>query len=191
MKRYILSTLAMALVISMVSCGGGKEDEENTNENPVTEDVDFEGMSEMSLKDNGLNMKIMLPQVESSTGASIEPQVIHEDGDYLWHVKIGNKFHLVIEDFGKEKNKVADEKERLADLDDIFVIEFIEDTDNLIMYKRTLHADQGGKPSYHVYGETVVDGYTYVLRSQQDGSFKPIIEDMAKTIKSAKPITEA
>ena len=58
------------------------------------------------------------------------------------------------------------------------------------MYKRELHEGQGGKPTYHCYGQTVVDGYTYVLRSQQDGSMRPIIEDMVKTIRSAKQMDE-
>lgn len=185
MKRFILFSLCASLVL--VSCGGSGE--ENDTDEAVAEDtVDFSGMSEMSLKDHGLNMQFMLPEVASSTGASIEPQVDHDDGDYLWHVKIGSRFHLVIEDFGKEKNKVTNEKTRIEDLDKIFVVEYLVDEPNLIMYKRMLHEEQGGKPSYHCYGETTIDGYTYVLRSQEDGSLKPIIDDMVKTIRSAKPV---
>lgn len=188
MKRFFLLSIGLALILS--SCGGSGE-EGTTDENASLDTTDFTGMSEMSLKDQGLNMQIMLPEVASSTGASIEPQILHDDGDYLWHVKIGTRFHLVIEDFGKEKNKVSNEKTRLADLDKIFVVEYLVDDPNLIMYKRTLHEEQGGKPSYHCYGETTVDGYTYVLRSQEDGSLKPIIDDMVKTIKSAKPVEAA
>ena len=109
----------------------------------------------------------------------------------MWHVKIGTRFHLVVEDFGKEKNKVSSEKERLADLDDIFITEYLIDEPKLVMYKRTLHEDQGGKPSYHCYGETTIDGYIYVLRSESEGSLKPIIDDMVKTIKSAKPVDQS
>jgi hypothetical protein len=190
MKLFILTTIAASLIFSFSSCGGSADTEETTDSLAV-ENIDYSGMSEISLKENGLNMQFMLPAVESPTGASIVPQVMHDDGDYLWHVQIGDKFHLVIEDFGKEKNKVSNEKARLADLDKIFIVEFIEESENLIMYKRTLHEEQGGKASYHVYGETIVDGYTYVLRSQEDGGFKPVIEDMVKSIKSAKPISEA
>lgn len=189
MKRLFVYSFIAALVFIVPSCGGDSDSDNDSTENGLEDTLDYSGMREMSLKENGLNMKIMLPEVESSTGAALEPQVLHDDGDYLWHVKIGDKFHLVIEDYGKEENKVADEKARLADLDKIFVVEYIEDGDNLIMYKRELHAEQGGKPTYHVYGETIVDGYTYVLRSQQDGSYRPVIEDMVKTIKSAKPLS--
>lgn len=185
MKKLIL--LAMLPTWLLVSCGGSGETPE-TAANGDTTSVDFSDMNEMSLQSEGLNMQIMLPNVASSTGASIEPTVEHFEGDYLWDVKIGNQFHLIIEDFGKEKNKVAEEKKRLEGLTKIFVVEYVIDEPGVIMYKRELHEGQGGKTTYHCYGETVVDGYTYVLRSHEDGSFKPIIEDMVKTIRSAKQI---
>ncbi len=173
-------------VLMLTACGGGESTE--TTEGTDTSTVDFSDMDELTLAGQGLNMQIMLPNVASSTGASIEPTVEHFDGDYLWDVKIGNQFHLIIEDFGKEKNKVAEEKKRLDGLGKIFVIEYIIDEPKVIMYKRDLHEGQGGKTTYHCYGETEVDGYTYVLRSQEDGNFRPIIEDMVKTIRSAKQI---
>lgn len=188
MKRFILFSFAATLLLT--ACGG-PDDSDGTIDGENLDTLDYSGMNEMSLKDHGLNMKIMLPEVASSTGASIEALVEHDDGDYLWHVKIGTRFHLVIEDFGKEKDKVANEKARLADLEKIFIVEYLVEEPTLVMYKRTLHEEQGGKPSFHVYGETTVDGYTYVLRSQEDGSLKPIIDDMMKTIKSAKSVDVA
>lgn len=188
MKRLFLFPIVTVMMLS--ACGGSDETTDETTDNAI-DTLDYADMNEISLKEHGLNMKIMLPEVASSTGASIEPKIEHDDGDYLWHVKIGTRFHLVIEDFGKEKNKVSGEKERLGDLGKIFVTEYLIDEPNLIMYKRTLHEDQGGKPSFHCYGETTIDGYIYVLRSESDGSLKPIIDDMVKTIKSAKPVNEA
>jgi hypothetical protein len=187
MKRYILFSIAAVMFLS--ACGGSEEEGDGTTDNSM-DSLDYTDMNEISLLDHGLSMKIMLPEVASSTGASIEPQIEHDDGDYLWHVKIGTRFHLIIEDFGKEKDKIKNEKVRLADLDKIFIVEYFVDEPGIIMYKRTLHEDQGGKPSYHCYGETTIDGYTFVLRSQEDGSLKPIIDDMVKTIKSAKSLSE-
>ena len=188
MKRFFLIPLAATLILT--ACGGDGEATDETTDGVEDTNLDFSEMNEMSLKNHGLNMSIMLPDVASTTGAAIEPQVKHDDGDYLWHVIIGSRFHLVIEDFGKEKNKVKGEKERLAGLDKIFVTEYLTDEPNLLMYKRTLHADQGGKPSYHCYGEITIDGYIYVLRSEEDGSLKPIIDDMVMTIKSAKSLSD-
>ncbi|MFT4603072.1 MAG: hypothetical protein ACI857_003259 [Arenicella sp.] len=186
MKRFFLIPLAAAFLLG--ACGDSGEDNDTTTDNVDENPLEYSEMNEMSLKPHGLNMKFMVPDVASSTGAALEPQVIHEDGDYLWHVKIGKHFHMVIEDYGKEKDKVKNEKARLIDLNKIFVTEFLTDDANLIMYKRTLHDDQGGKPSYHVYGEILIGGYTYILRSEDEGSLKPIIEDMLLTIKSAKEI---
>lgn len=186
MKKVLFFGALSLLVLS--ACGGAGENGENTENGVDTANVDFSDMNEMSLASEGLNMQIMLPNVASQTGASIEPSVEHDEGDYLWNVKIGPQFHLIIEDFGKEQNKVSEEKKRLEGLGDIFIISYEIDEPKLIMYKRELHEGQGGKTTYHCYGETTVDGYTYVLRSQEDGNFKPIIEDMVKTIRSAKQI---
>lgn len=184
MKKLIFCSLAAFMMLA--SCGGGEDTTDETTDNDTLADVDYTGMSEMSLADHGLDLCIMLPEVQSNTGASIEPSIEHIDGDYLWHVKIGPRFHLVVEDFGKEKNKVAGEKKRLDGLTSIFTVEYIVDEANLIMYKRSLHEGQGGNTTYHCYGETTIGGYTYVLRSQQDGNLKPIIDDMVKTIRSSK-----
>lgn len=191
MKRTLLILLTSAFLIS--SCNNSSESitpEDSTN----VSDLDNLGaldMNEFSFVPYGLNLTVLLPEVESSTGASIEPEVIHEDGNYLWHLNIGKQFNLVIEDFGKEKNKVHDEKEYLKGQTDIFQFEYIVDEPNIIMYKRELHKDQGGKKSYHCYGEMEVEGYTIVLRTNESGGFKPVIADMVSTIKSAKAVSKS
>lgn len=190
MSRLVILSSFILLLLS--SCGGSESNGENNGtDGSDTLTMDFSDMNEISLKPYGLNLKLMLPEVASATGASIDPKVTHDEGDYLWYVSIGPRFQLIIEDFGKEKDKVAAEKKRLADLSAIFEIEYIVDEPGLVMYRRTLHEGQGGKPSYHCYGEIIIDGYLYVLRSEDDGSLKPIIEDMVKTIRSAEPIAGA
>jgi len=188
--KHLLSVLILGLFI--YSCGGDNSNkDENTDENSEIEVIGESDMNQISLSDYGLNMTLMLPEVASSTGNSIEPSITHEDGDYFWFLDIGNHFHLVIEDFGKETNKVTEKKKELEDLKDIFVIEYLIEEPNLIMYKRALHEGQGGKPSYHCYGETTIDGYTFVLHSADEGGLKPVIDDMVTTIKSAKEIKPA
>tara|TARA_R110002096_G_C14321687_1_gene700463 strand:+ start:151 stop:729 length:579 start_codon:yes stop_codon:yes gene_type:complete len=192
MKNVFLSLIAAGFLLT--SCGGDNPEGTDGNDNIENNDVNdlgVEGMNEFSLVSYGLNLSVMLPEVASSTGASIEPTVTHDDGDYLWYLDIGNHFHLVIEDFGKEQNKVAGEKKRLADLSKIFKVEYTIDEPGIIMYKRELHEDQGGKASYHCYGATTVDGYTIVLRSNDDGGHKPVINDMVTTIKSAKELKKS
>ncbi len=187
MKRTLI--LAALLPFFLISCGGSESTDGSDNVNDADSlSADFSDMEEISLKPDGLNMKMMLPAVASSTGNAIEPKVEHDEGDYLWYVTIGPRFQLIIEDYGKEQSKVDGEKKRLSELENIFDIEYFIEEPGLIMYKRTLHEGQGGKPSYHCYGEVTIDGYSYVLRSEDEGSLKPIIEDMVKTIRSATPI---
>ncbi|MCC7454413.1 MAG: hypothetical protein IT222_09620 [Crocinitomix sp.] len=187
MKKIIL--LASFLPILLSGCSGSGAGDEALAGDTTT--IDFSDMNQITLEDNGLNMSLMLPEVASSTGASIDPKVEHDEGDYLWYLSIGPMFELIIEDYGKEKNKVASEKKRLADLSNIFTFEFLVDEPKLIMYRRSLHEGQGGKTTFHCYGEVEVEGYNYVLRSAEEGSLKPIIEDMVKTIRSAKPIANS
>ena len=192
MKKLFLPVVVLAMLFT--ACGGAETVETDANEiseNTDIVDIGMADMNEFNLASYGLNLSLMLPEVASSTGASIEPVVMHEEGDYLWFLDIGNHFHLVIEDYGKEQNKVADEKKRLEGLSKIFEIEYSMEEANIIMYKRQLHADQGGKSSHHCYGATTVDGYTIILRSSDDGSHKPVIQDMVNTIKSAKEVVNS
>lgn len=186
MRKWIY-VLALA-PLALLSCGGGEENGGEENGSSDTLAVQFNDMTEFSLKPNGLNMSIMLPEVASSTGNSIDPSVEHDEGDYLWYLSIGPRFRLIIEDFGKEMNKVEQEKERLRELEDIFELEYIVEEPKVIMYRRSLHEGQGGKTSYHCYGEVEIDGYNYVIRNEDEGSLRPIAEDMIKTIRSAAPI---
>jgi len=189
-----MKTKQLALIVILftlfISCNPDGNDSSKDGENSTEklEDLGVSDMNEFSFKPHGINLSILLPEVESRTGASIEPKLTHNDGDYAWYLDIGPYFKLVVEDFGKENNKVADEKKRLADLVSIFDYEYIIDEPNLIMYKRSLKTDQGGKSMYFCYGETTIEGYTYVLKSNDDGGLKPVIMDMVAVIKSAKEI---
>lgn len=188
MKKIILLFAFLPLFIT--SCGSNGEGDES--EDLDTLDMsNFEGMDDYSLAEDGLDLKLMLPVVSSSIGDAISPSVEHEEGDYLWYLSIGPRFELIIEDYGKEKDKTIGEKQRLLELNKIFDYEFLVDEPKLIMYKRTLHEGQGGEKLYFCYGEVTIDGLTYVLRSGDEGALKPIIEDMVKTIRSARPIKNA
>jgi len=191
MKKVFLTLLTLTLIVA--SCGDSADPvvPEGQNDAIDLENLGALDMNEFSFVPYGLNLTVLLPEVESSTGASIEPEVIHEDGNYLWNLTIGKNFNLVIEDFGKEKNKVSEEKEYLKGQSNIFQFEYYVDEPNIIMYKRELHEDQGGKKSYHCFGEMKVEGYTIVLRTTENGGFKPVVSDMVSTIKSAKAVVKS
>jgi hypothetical protein len=91
---------------------------------------------------------------------------------------------------------VSSEKKRLAGLN-FYKIKYLVDEKDFILYERELKVDgkKGASSSvgvehktYHVYGQKVIDGITYVFRSRDDGFEKIIIDLMAKSIKSVKPL---
>jgi hypothetical protein len=108
----------------------------------------------------------------------------------------GPKFELHIEDFGDYKDRMANKKKELTEQHKFFQIKYLIDEPQLLLYERKLivNGDKNAAPevgfdhiTYHVYGEKILDGITYELRSKDAGfsaDQKYIAEMMAKTIKS-------
>jgi hypothetical protein len=194
MKTFVHSLLFCSLVVLLVGCAN-----ESTNDDtPVTDPdlIDYSEFEGKSLGDYGIPALIMLPDQTSNIGAAIEPEIIHEDGDFKWEIVIGPNFTMKIEDYGNEKAMVQEEKDRLARIK-FYSVEYIIDQPDLIMYKRTLNysdksagAEAVGAEhiTYHCYGTKEIDGITYVLRSRDEGYHRPIIETMVKTIKSLEKL---
>ena len=185
----VISLACIGMLFS--ACSGG---EEKNNQIEIVED--FFEFQKFNLKDFGLNATIMLPDETANIGASTRPEVKHAEEGFKWEIEVGPNFHMIIDDFGEEKNKVADKKRKLKELD-IFETKFLVDEKDFIIYESTLKVDgekaspiTDPKPhvSYHVYGQKVIDGYTYVFRSREEGYPKNIIDLMAKSIKSVQEV---
>jgi hypothetical protein len=91
---------------------------------------------------------------------------------------------------------MANKKKELKEQHKFFQIKYLIDEPQLLLYERKLivKGDKNASPkvgfdhiTYHVYGEKIIDGITYELRSKDAGfsaDQKHIAEMMAKTIKS-------
>ena len=190
-SKYIAIFGLTCICMLFSACGGGDEDK---NQPELVED--FFEFQKFNLKGFGLNATIMLPDETANIGASTRPEVKHDEDGFKWEIEVGPNFHMIIDDFGEEKNKVADKKRKLKELD-IFETKFLVDEKDFIIYESTLKVDgekaspiTDPKPhvSYHVYGQKVIDGYTYVFRSREEGYQKNIIDLMAKSIKSVQEV---
>jgi hypothetical protein len=190
-SKYMAVFGFASLSVLFSACGNGNEEKGQTE---VVED--FFEFQKFNLKDYGLNATIMLPDETANIGASTRPEVKHDEDGFKWEIEVGPNFHMIIDDFGEEKNKVADKKRKLKELD-IFETKFLVDEKDFIIYESTLKVDgekaspiTDPKPhvSYHVYGQKVIDGYTYVFRSREEGYQKNIIDLMAKSIKSVQEV---
>lgn len=191
MKNFIVFLGLILLVnLGLTSC--------NSNENSVIENEDEElyEFKGFSLKDYDIPATIMLPDETANIGASTEPEIIHATDDFKWELLVGPNFHMIIDDWGDDREMVSSEKKRLEGLN-FYKIKYIVNEADFIIYERILKVDgEKSAPksvglehkSYHVFGQKIIDGITYVFRCRDEGFEKMIIDLMAKSIKSVKPI---
>jgi hypothetical protein len=179
----------MAFALMLGSCGDDTTAGELTDE----ELYEFQGFN---MKPYDIPIMIMLPDETANIGASTKPEVIHVEDDFKWELHVGPNFHMIIDDWGSDRKMVVDEKKRLAGLN-FYNIKYLVDEPEFILYEQTLKVD--GKKgvskkigvehkTYHVYGQKVINDITYVFRSRDEGYEKVIIDLMAKSIKSVKPL---
>lgn len=185
----VLSILAIALLV--IRCG----DSDKKEETPDDELYEFQGFS---MKPFDIPVMIMLPDETANIGASTHPEIIHVEDDFKWELMVGPNFHMVIDDWGSDREMVSSEKKKLAGLN-FYKIKYLVDEPDFILYERELKVD-GNKnaaktvgiehKTFHVYGQKVINDITYVFRSRDEGFEKIIIDLMAKSIKSVKPLEQ-
>lgn len=192
MKKSFWFSLIICLSIVVPSC--------NNDTRETEKDIDlsenYDSFQKVNLSDFGIKATLMLPDGTANIGASTNPEILHTEGGFKWDVSVGPNFTLHIEDWGANKNLVADKKKKLKD-QEMFEINYLVDEPDFIIYHMKLKVDGAanapknvGVPheAYHVFAEKVIDDVTYELRSPDDGYEKMIIEFMAKTIRSLKPV---
>lgn len=192
-KFLTLASIALILSIAFLNSCGGSEDKKPTN-SEVNLDDDYYEFKGLSLKEFGIPAMIMLPDETANIGASTKPEIIHNDGDFIWDINVGPNFQLHIEDYGDFTDMVEFKKRELKE-QNVFKIKYLIEEKDLIVYESTLivKGSKNASPkvgvahvSYHAYGQKIINGITYELRSRDEGYEKMIIELMAKSIKSFK-----
>ncbi|MGV3632197.1 MAG: hypothetical protein ACO1O6_13395 [Bacteroidota bacterium] len=193
MKNIFYTSLLILGAFFLFNCGGSESEDE------VIEDEELYEFKGFSLKEYDIPATIMLPDETANIGASTTPEIIHAEDDFKWELIVGPNFHMIIDDWGDDREMVSAEKKRLEGLN-FYKIKYIENKPDFIYYERILKVEgEKSAPktvglehkSYHVYGQKVIDGITYVFRSRDEGFEKVIIDLMAKSIKSVKPIKKS
>ena len=198
-NSLIVRFSSLALLFSLVlpglnSCGT----EDLTKENSTIKlDEDYYEFRGISLNQYDIPAMIMLPDETANIGASTRPEIAHPDS-FLWSITLGAKFKLYIEDYGDYRNRVSNKKKELKE-QTLFNIQYLYQSSDLIVYERTLivRGSKQASPavgiehkSCHVYGQKIIDGITYELRSKDEGCSKNIAVLMAKSIKSFKALDQ-
>lgn len=197
-KSFNVNHLLMFLIFGvLILTSGCNETVEKSNEEIVVDD-DYYEFQDFNLEDYEIPAVISLPDETANIGASTKPEVEHISTDIKWTINVGPNFQLLIEDYGDITDLIETEKKELAD-QKFFKIKYIVDEPDMIVYERKLIVDgaEDAPPtvgvehkSYHVYAQKVVNGFTYELQSREEGYEKAIIELMAKSIRSFRPIEE-
>jgi len=195
--RLFLLFFHLVFSLTLVSCSENEKIVEEPKEAETVLDDDYYDFQGFNMSPYDIPVMIMLPDETANIGASTKPEVVHTVDDFKWELLVGSNFEMLIDDWGDYTDMVVTRKKELASLD-FYKINYLIDQKNFIMYEQELipkgvkASNSVGVPhkSYHVYAEKVIDGVTYVFRSKDEGAEKLIIELMAKSIKSVKPLKE-
>jgi hypothetical protein len=195
MKLLKYLPVLLLFFVTLISCDSS-ENEGELNVVYEDEDAGLDEFEAFSLAPYGINALIYLPGATSDIGAATDPKVSFELDGYKWDLFVGQNFHMRIEDYGDDE-MIAFHKDELKEFSNMYDVEYIEESDNFLYYRKTLKV-KGKKEasnsvgldhvSYHCYGVQTIDGVNYVFRTNELGHPKPTTEYMAKSIKSVKQI---
>lgn len=186
---FSVSSFYFLLFLFIFSCTKNPDSNSINISDEPEEYYEFQGFD---LSGYDIPATIMLPDETANIGASTTPEVFHLESDFYWNIHVGQNFHLYIEDYGDNTNLVQAQKQKLENTQ-FYDVRYLLDETDLIVYEITLkvrgHAQASNSVgvkhiSYHVYGERIINGIHYELRSRDEGFERPIIELMAKSIRS-------
>ncbi len=177
----------LTLIIVLISC--------TENDNTITsESINLFDFKPLNLKKHEIPATIYLPDETFNIGASTEVEVNHEVGDFKWEIAVGPNFKFKIDDWGDDKQILQAEKDKLKTLD-FYKITYIKNSDNKIIYKRELKLDENSKApkkvgkehvTYHIFQMKDLDGIIYVLKNNDEGSSKKIVDLLEKSFETFK-----
>lgn len=166
MNYFFKLTLSFALILTIVSCGGKK----NENENLVAP----KGMRYFDIGKTGMNAFILIP--DSSVG--ILDTTMQSSGEYL--IKVGKDFQISITETAGDINQ------RKADIasDDVNKLKkYITDEPTILMWESSI-ADLS---EFHFYNIVKLGTRTYVFEDVQGEPFsQQAIQKMLDACKQAK-----
>lgn len=186
MKTRLVQLILPAALIVMASCGGEDVDQaQNQVENVEKTEIEELDYSDMSMcdfnRDNvGLKYKMMLPI--KTIGE--RPQIEHNQ-EVTWHVKLNEKFHLTIEDWGKKEMVIDTIKEKIKlDYGVFDVVVHNEDEDEIVyLLKGKSDSDIGGFNHFCLIKE--FNGTYFTIESHYLGMFSlSRVNDMLRSAKS-------
>ena len=191
--KFIIYSLFISC-LTLTACSNSSDSKEQEGIDEAL--LDF---NKFSLKSFDIPATILLPDETSNIGASTKVEVTHTEGDFLWDLKVGPNFELVINDWGTDKEILNAEVKKLKNLD-FYNVKFLKKTPTTLLYERTLNVD--GKKnasknvgiehkSYHLFMTKTIQNIIYTFETNDGGSTKEIVELQEKCINSIHEINNS
>ena len=207
MSKYSLLFFSLSIFL-FSACSNLKNEEipetsESTGQDTLKTTMVWstKNLREFSLKEYELNVSIFIPELYYTDDDDLPrftpPEVIHNDGEARWEIKVpGDKrWHLVIEDMGKQPFGVETELEQHDFQKGIFDFVYHTKTENTLLYSKLLKSDNTTLddkeiallPNFHFYCSRTINGNNVVFRSYEMGDFrKPTVNKMLSSAMNAK-----
>ena len=169
---------AIAISMSLFACAGAataESSEENTEKSAQAE-VDYEGMELVDLSEFLVNASMQLP--DESKG----PRKIQNSATESIEIMLGDKFGIELIPFGLS----ITEKQEELNGDLVYNIEYLEETPDKIVYKKTIK-DSKIEPEFHFFLTKEINGEPFSVKSLNKAFRKKAIEKM---VLSAESLTE-
>ncbi|MFM8597117.1 MAG: hypothetical protein ACKOBN_08510 [Flavobacteriales bacterium] len=133
-----------------------------------------------------LPASIMLPDASAGIGTSLKPKVIYEIGDFKWRIDVGRNFAMFIEDYGDNALRFAEFKRKLFKPNKYFDIQVVDQSKNIIIYKRVVKGEYVEQPNekYHIYSVCKIADNYYEIMNREQGDSKRVVDFMFHSIQS-------
>tara|TARA_R110002111_G_scaffold219779_1_gene281937 strand:+ start:472 stop:1023 length:552 start_codon:yes stop_codon:yes gene_type:complete len=168
---------ALAISISILACGGGDAtttDSDNQTETTDSPSADYSNMEQVSLFDFGVDATIQLPKEDKG------PRRIESSAAESVTVEVSDKFGIEINPFGLT---VSEKKEEL-DGDLVYTIEYIEETADKIIYKKSITDNEEIETEFHFYVTKNIGGELFSVQSLPRVFSKKAIDKMIVSAES-------
>ena len=111
---FIKLTGITAIIFGMFALTNCGEEAPDPDSQDIVVDDDYYEFEDFIMTDYDIPGVISLPDETANIGASTRPEVKHEES-FKWEINAGQKFQLLIEDFGILDDLVVEKKKDLAD----------------------------------------------------------------------------
>lgn len=175
-----------------------KQNDTKGDSNKETEKIDeVKGMRVYDMAEHELDIHIFIPEKfyndEEDLPRHVQPDVKHNEGEARWEITVpgDRKWHMVIEEIGKDSSSISDEMERHSAIA-FFAYKYEDVSEEQMIYRRVLKSENttldtneiDNLPNYHFYCSREINDYHLVFKNHEQKDFRKLT--VKKMLSSAR-----